>query len=471
MRWMTENPGSCKWASTLRRDDGMALATVVAISMILFLLSSTLVMLATQGQVAASNQAQRTKALAAADAGIDAYVYKLSMGEHPSTLSGSTEESSWTVTVPPQDPGSCIATLTAVGTIPAQGVAPATTRKVVATIRLASFSDYMFLLDKYFNLGSGGLVKGNVRSNDYVNNDGEITGDVYASSYISGSGLFDKSLYPGYKTQSFAVVPYGDLMTMAQADGTYFPDTGAFGSGTSWRHYWGYCVTLSGTGGTVSKVKSIDTGTGAMVIDPTTTRTFTTPADGVLYFDDPVWLSGTYSAKVTVVVGKECTDPGTTRNPYTGGDPGASGMNPSSRTGNQNQANSSVYLWKNLQAQDANNHNEVCGIVTPGDISFTSEYPDSVTPTDLTIQAAMLSSHGSIHADWVDYHVKDHLKIYGTEAMLQQGFIKTTDWWGNTICGFDTRDYWYDPSLDINTPPNFPTLGDGSLFIKSWVEQ
>ena len=466
MHAVTEQPRVRKWVSALRRDDGMALATVVAISMVLFLLASTLVMLATQGQVAASNQAQRTKALAAADAAIDAYVYQASIQTFPGTLSGSTAEAAWTVTAPPRAPGSMITTLTAIGTIPAKAGAPATTRKIIATVRSASFSDYMFLLNEYFNLGPGGLVKGNVRSNDYVNNDGEITGYVYAGGDITGSGTFDKHpLYPNYGTQSFAVVPYGSLMATAVADGTYYPNSGTFGSGLNTRHYLGYCVTLAGTGGTITKVRSIDTGTGAMVVDAY--KTFTIPGNGVLYFDDPVWLSGTYSSKVTVVVGKDVEGPGGGDHSPTGREyPGPSGMNPASSTGSINNANSSVFIWNNLQSQDPSNPDQVCGIVTMGDISFTSEYPNAVTPTNLTIQAAMLSSMGSIHADWTTNKLKNHLKILGAEAALDQGFIKY-----GSYTGFDTRDYWYDPNLDINTPPNFPILGDNKVHVRSWIEQ
>jgi hypothetical protein len=470
MSRVRERTGTGRWLSTVESDDGMALATVVAISMILFLLASTLVMLATQSQVGASGQAQRTKALAAADAGIDAYLYQMKTATPPSTLSGTTAEASWTVTVTGPEPGSSVKTLRSVGTIAAHDIAPAVTKVVVATVRPASFSDYTFLLNDYLNLGSGGLVKGNVYSNDYVNNDGEITGDVWAHSYISGHGIFDKTVNPNSPTISFSVVSYSSLMSIAQADGTYYGDTGAFGSGTSWRHYLGYCVTLNGTGGTISKVKSIDTVTGAMVIDSGTTTNFTIPTDGVLYFDDPVWLGGTYSAKVTVVVGKDVEDPGTDWT-YGRMAPGPSGMNPSSHTGSVNNANSAVYLWKNLQAQDPDDTNQVCGIVTPGDISITSEYPDSVTPTNLTIQAAMLTTKGSIHADWTTGRVKNYLKILGAEAMWEQGFIKTTDYWGNTIMGFDSRDYWYDSNLDVTPPPNFPSLDNGKNKIHSWVEQ
>ena len=115
----------------------------------------------------------------------------------------------------------------------------------------------------------------------------------------------------------------------------------------------------------------------------------------------------------------------------------------------------------------------MCGIVTPGDISFTTEYPDTVTPTNLYIRAALLTTAGSAHADWgyqpgstTNYMLKNYLQLYGAEATWDPSYVKN----GTGTMGFASRDYWYDPNLDVTTPPNFPTLGDGSLKVKSWVE-
>jgi hypothetical protein len=456
-----------RWLSAIRQDEGMALATVVAISAILFLLATTLVMLSTQQQVNGSMQLQRTKALHAADAGIDAYRYELLRDSaFNSVLSSRTADASWTVSAEPPGPGSSVTLLTAVGQVAATNNSPAVTRTVKATVRQRSFSDYMFLMNHYLNLGAGGLVKGNVRSNEYVNNDGEITGYVYAGSYISGSGVFRRlPLHPNYGTQSFAVVDYGRMQSLATGDGTYYPDAGTYGTGASMAHYLGYSVTFSGLGGTIAKVRSVSTTTGVMVADAPVS--FTTPPNGVLYFDDPVWVGGSYGRKVTIAVGKQAEDADT--GTYGRSDAGIS-VNPAPST--TNGANSSVYLWNNLQSANSANPDIVCGIVTRGDISITSELPDPPTPTNLTIQAALLSTAGSIHADWGNRRLKNHLRILGAMAQWDSGFIRTTGTYEGhyDTLGFSTRDYWYDPNLDITTPPNFPPLGSGGLNIKTWVE-
>jgi hypothetical protein len=451
-----------RWLSAVCKDDGMALATVVAISAIMFLLATTLVMLSTQQQIAGSNQLQRTKALHVADAGVNAYLYELSRDKtYQTALASTTADGSWSVTAEPPGSGSAVTRLTAVGTVSAVGNAPGVTRTVKATVRPGSFSDYMFLMNTEFRLGVNGLVKGNVRSNSYVNNDGTITGDVFANTTITGNGVFGGGQTPYYKKQSFAVIDYGLLQSLAMTDGTYYPDSGTFGTGSSKRHYLGYSLNFSGLGGTVAKVQSIDTVTGAMVTDAAVP--FTTPANGVLYFDDPVWVGGTYGAKVTIAVGKDLGDGD--------GDPGPSGMNPASLLGPwPNNTNSSVFIWKNLVSSNPANADIVCGIVTKGDISITSEYPNPPTPTDMTIRAAMLSSMGSIHADFGNNRLKNHLRIIGAEAAWEYSFITRYNYWGTPILGFNTRDYWYDPNLDVTTPPNFPPLGDGKLWVRTWVE-
>lgn len=453
------------WYSLMRQDEGMALATVVAISAIMFMLATTLVMLSTQQQVSGSNQLQRTKALHAADAGVNAYLYELSRDKtYQAVLSSVTADASWTVSAEPPAVGSAVTVLTAVGQVAASNNAPTVTRTVKATVRPGSFSDYMFLLNHHLNLGAGGLIKGNVRSNDYVNNDGEITGFVYASSWIGGSGIFRKyPLHPNYPTQSFAVVDYGLLESLASSDGTYWGDSGTYVSGASTRHYLGYSLTFSGLGGTVAKVRSVDTVTGVMVADAAVP--FTTPPNGVLYFNDSVWVGGNYGRKVTIAVGKDAEDADS-------GTYGRSDVGVSVNAGATNSANSSVYLWKNLQSSNSLNPDIVCGIVTRGDISIASHLPNTVTPSDLTIQAAMLSTAGSIHADWDNRRLKNHLRIVGALAQWDEGYIRTTGWYEGyyDTLGFNTRDYWYDPNLDITTPPNFPPLGDGTLKVKTWVE-
>ena len=461
-----------RWLAEARREDGMALATVMAMSTVLFLLATTLVMLSTQQQVNAVDQVQRTKALHAADAGINAYSYMLSrnpsVAKTQPTTSGVTADASWTVTAVPPGLGSAVTQLTSTGRIAAANGGPAVTRVVKASVNPGSFADYMFLFNTDLVLAVNGLIRGRVWSNGNITNNGEITDYAYASGSIGGSGIFDKTPTPNA----------GNLKSIATSDGTYWGDSGSFTTSPTaaiqnnyTHHYLGYKVTVAGNGGTIQRIQSVSTTSGAIVVDPapSTQTSFTTPPNGVLYFDDPIWLSGTYAAKLTVVCGDDIEDPGTDST-YGRNAPGMSGMNPTSTaTPKPNNVNSSIYLWNNLVSSDPSNADQVCGIVSPGDISLPSEYPTTVMPDNLTIQAAMLSTNGSIHSDFTTGRTHAYLKMLGARAQWDQGGIQLTS--GSTVtAGFVTRDYFYDTNLDITTPPNFPPLGDGTLKVQQWVE-
>lgn len=443
----------------LRQDDGVALGTVMAISAILFLLATTLIMLASQQQVSAGSQVARTKALHAADGGLNAYLYNLSAdytygATHP-TLTGTTADGTWSVTA--TRVGSGPLTLTCVGT------APRGTRTIVANVQAPTFADYTMLFNESINIGAAALIKGNVRSNASISNAGEITGQAIAVGTVSGSGKFDGGRYPNSAQQSFATVNYGALLTTATAAGTYWPDAGTYVvSGSSKAHYLGYDVILSGGGGTVQKVKGYNSTTGTMTLDPTI-QSFTVPACGVLYFDDAIWVHGTYASKVTIVCGKDYEDNSGSQLP---GPTTVSGAwtNPASTVvANQTQlVNSSVFIDDNLQPDDITS-DHVCGIVSQGDISICECANDA--PNNQVVTAALLSTAGAVHADWITNVHKAHFQLNGSIAQWQAGYFISGS---NT--GYLARDYWFDSRLFNNPPPSYPPLGDGRLVVNSWVE-
>jgi hypothetical protein len=474
-----------RWIAAARRDEGMALATVMAISAVLFILATTLVMLATQGQVNASGQLQRTEALQAADAGVSAYCYKLNF--HPgdySALSGSTSDATWTVTAVPPGPGSSVTVVTAIGNVPARNGRPAATRKVVASLRPGGPADYMFLFNSALSVGTGAILHGDVWSNNNIDNNGEITGGAYAVGTIGSSshtGVFDGVVKPNQTPKVFSTVNFPGLAATATADGAYWGDSGTFtttgtpGNNLYTHHYLGYNVVLfprigaTPGGATITRIKSIVPATGVMVLDtstPTSTVSVPVPDDGVLYFDDPIWLSGTYSDKLTIVDGDDFEDPNLSS--------GMSGMNPTSTaTSKPNNVNSSVFLWDDLVSSDPSNPLQVCGVVAVGDISLTTDYPITVTPDNMTLQAAFISSKGAIHSDLnnasgsASNNVK-HASLTLTGAFASFDSVGMVQ--NDRSAGWMARNYSYDNNLNITTPPNFPNFGDGTMHVQSWTE-
>jgi len=433
-------------APALRRDDGMALATVMAMSVILFLLATTLVMVATQQQIMTSAFIARNKALQVADAGVTAYLYQLRYDStyyvaHPTMGPTATTEGSWTVTASRVSNSGPI-TLRSVGEIPSLG----SKRTIVATVKFPSFSDYLAVMNKSYALSSGFKVIGKVYSNGDVTNDGEITGHVYSKGHVSGSGTFDA----GYTEQ--CIKPTIDftavsadmalLKAAAQNTRTYFPASNGLG----------YRVILSGNGGTYQTVTAVNGTTGNLTLSGTATS-FTIPApplDGVLFFDDEVWIDGTYARPVTVVSSSNQVDSsngglgGSTSSPYT---------------------NSAFFIVGKLMPSDTNS-TAVCGLVAPGDTSVpiwynTIQNSYRSAGTELDIYAAMISQKGTLH---VDDNGRSIAKLYvrGSRAGQQAGNFSGLPAGGLV--------FEYDFRFDQQSPPLFPVIRDGSMTVDSWIE-
>jgi len=437
-----------------RSDDGMALATVMVMSVILFMLATTLVMLATQQQITTSKFIARNKTLQVADAGITAYLYQLRYDStyyiaHPTMGPVATTEGSWTVTAS-RASDSAPVMLRSVGEIPSLG----SRQTIAASARFPSFSDYMIVMNVSYGLSSGFKVMGKVYSNGNVTNDGEITGHVYAKGSVRGSGQFDA----GFTEQCVKpTIDYSGisadmslLKAAAQNSGTYFHSSTGLG----------YRVTLNGNGGTYQIVTSVNSTTGSLTLSGTPIP-FTIPApplDGVLFFDDDygdgsrarVWIDGTYSRPVTVVSSSSQVDDSN------------SGLGGS--TGGTN-ANSAFFIVGRLMPSDTNS-TAVCGLVAQGDTSIPIWY-DTVQAlyknagTELDIWAAMISQKGTLHVD-ANSHSIAKLYVRGSRTALQAG-----NFTGLPANGLV---FEYDYRFNQQPPPLFPIIRDGSMTVDSWIE-
>jgi hypothetical protein len=435
-------------SASLRRDDGMALATVVAISAILFLLATTLIMLVTQQQITTSHVVARNKALQVADAGITAYLYQLRYNstydqQHPTMGPVATTEGSWTVTASRETSGGVV-TLRSVGQIPGLG----SERRILAKAKFPSFSDYMIVMNDSYAIDSPFKIKGKVYSNGPVRNDGEITGHVYSKAGITGGGIFGdgKTAYCSQPTINFSGInaDLNVLSASATYTGTNFPASGTGGLG--------YRVILNGAGGTYQKVTAVNSSTGALTLTGSAIA-FTIPAppmSGVLFFKDRVWIDGTYSVPVTVVSNATQRDTsnsgiGGSATPYDG---------------------SAFYIVGNLKPTNVDNNAIVCGLVAPGDISIpiwydsmTNNYGGSTSP-QLNIWAAMISQTGTLHCDNDGTGKIRDLYVCGARTAVKAG----------NFSGVTKSTMEYDFRLQEQSPPLFPVIRDGSMTVDSWVE-
>jgi hypothetical protein len=413
-------------------DSGIALATVAAISAILFLLASTLLMLAVQQQVSDSHYVGRTKALNAADAGLTDYLFNMNRdpnypATHTSVGPVATSDGSWSV-VATSAAGSGASTwvIRATGTIPSM----AATRTIVANVMADSFAAYAFLIRGDDTFGSTALVTGRVRSNGNIINNGTITGRVLAHGTVTGSGTFQSGYQAG--APEFPWANISSQLTsdaaLANADGCYYPPLGT--------GYLGYRVVLNGNGGTVQKVTAVNSTTGALTLDSGYSSTFTSHGNQVVYFDDKLWIQGTYSAPMTICSGDTYIQSGssTSKTPVDG---------------------SSIFITGNLTAVNNTDPNHILGLLTAGDTSLTCWYTGF--PSSMTLEAATVSG-GSFHGDDPGT-IKTLFTLNGSITSSTQVSMSNA---------FSNRVYNWDGRLLANPPPNYPKTG--FLSVSSWIE-
>lgn len=416
------DPRLARLREALASDSGIALTTVMVISAVLFLLLTALLTLVSAQLSGTELQAANTKATHMADAGLNAYLYELRRNPTFYTTSptlGPTtlDDGEWTVVATPPTTPSGPLLLTATGTIPQASV----TKRIVAEVRFPTYADYMFLSDADLNIGADAVITGRIRSNGNIANAGRVTGRATAAGTVStsGSGAFEDGYDAHQAAVDFSQVTV-DMQVMrqtAEGSGTYYASSG--GSG--------FKVVISGNRLQISRV------TGGLSSGNLTTQVIglvTIPSSGVVYFNEDVWVSGTYSTKLTIASSRD------------------------------------IYVDGDLAPTDINS-TDTCGLVAQRNIVVPSWYPN--LPTNMTLTAAMLAQTGSIYGDYHNGVTKNKITITGSMAYSDYGYFALYS--GNTVvAGFKARSYNYDPRLEIEPPPSYPRLRDGSLRVSTWLE-
>lgn len=408
----------------VRDEAGMALGTVMTVSAILFMLLTALLMLSNHVTASTQHQMAVSKATHMADAGLNAYLYELRRNPtyyltNPTLGPTTLEDGTWTATVEALGgPGAPIK-ITSVGGVPSLGA----TRTVVAEVRFPTYADYVFLADDLVRIGKEATIDGQVRSNGDIENAGHITGKATAAGTVKLTDANAK-IDGGYLSNQ-PEINFGELSAdttamqkAAQAAGTYF--------NASTGH--GFLCEFAGSMVNISEVTAINSKTGKLTTVLITSMPI--PAEGLLYFQQPVWVKGTYSCQVTVC--------------------------------------SADTLWipDNLVPADPKS-DQVLGLVAKNDILVPTWY--DAMPENMKITAAMLSEKGSIKADMQANQTKTSLTILGALAYMDFGGFATTS--GSTVTsGFQTRIYDYDERLQVVPPPMYPIVRDGSLKVATWFE-
>ncbi len=450
-----------KWQAGTVDDAGVALASVAVISSVLFMLATMLLGLVAYREMQSSHYVQRSKAMQLADAGTNEYLYQLSQDynfykTHPSLPKTTMDEGTWETSASINASGQL--EIVSVGTLK-NGFK----RTLRSTVRFPSFADFVLLVNTTQGVASGATIYGKMHCNGNLSNSGVITGLATATGNCTW-GTSASTNYPGGYKNNQKEVKFSDVLadisamkTEATNAGTYYPASGALG----------YRVTLNGAQATIQKITAINTikprtaaeyaahpftpypdpALGAFTLSPV--GTVNIPGDKPLYFDDDVWVSGTYTCSVTIVSGKD------------------------------------IYPYDDLLLGEEDT-NYTCGLVAASDTQYP--YWSDMMPQDHTVQAAILAQSGT--------QVPQAAPL-STWGSLQQWYWNTSTTpakWSlksltaakkNSVTfkgavgysqasglssGFNYRNFYYDPRLTNNPPPMYPRDKNAAIQIDTWYE-
>ena len=306
-------------------------------------------------------------------------------------------------------------------------------------------------------------------TNDDVWYKSTISGAVHANGGIRMDGVSDSSMTSAKETYvcqtyhgcnnvtkpgvwgtgvnsalwQFQVAPvdYGALTSgllsmksAADAAGTYFGPSGGYGYHlifNSNNTYSLYRVTAK-----TSAISSYaqDTGWQSLSHDisrQTLLSTSAVPANGILYFEDTLWVKGEIRTRVTVAAGRFPDTPST---------------------------NADIILNGNITYGGVRDGSRILGAVAQGNVLI----PYSAAPNIFQLEGAFVAQHGRFGRRYYSSgssNIRSSITRYG---MIASNLVPVTAWLsGNTVVsGYQTGSAAYDPTLYYGPPPFFPTSGE-----------
>jgi Tfp pilus assembly protein PilX len=324
-------------------------------------------------------------------------------------------------------------------------------RVVEAVVRQSTIADFQRIVDGNVSWGSGAFTYGKLYANGNISHDGTAYGSIYATGSLSGSVSFqsgaagyDGSGSTGYPnlfgagsglTNAIAfnsfLTSFSDISSAASgAGGIALSPTSVVAGGVTYTttaksSYWltfNANATVSVKGCTGSSIETSNPSSSCSTI---TGSPYALPSNGAIYSTVNVIVEGTVDGQVTVASDDEILIGNTLL--YDGD--GGSFATPS--------------YGVNVLGLEAKND-----VVVP-----------SWAPTDVNWRAAVLSQAGT----W-----RGAGSTSNHNTMNHRGSSATAD--GGSFSGmFDTRNYYYDASLEYLPPPWFPTL-DPNYSISSFRE-
>lgn len=383
---------------------------------------------------------------------------------------------SYSLDITPPQSGSTLVTITSTGTVVGSN-AEATLRVELAK---PSFAKYAFVANDEMRFGEGTEVFGPIHSNDGIRFDGvahnlissaresyddpDHTGPLewavhthvapvdpnYPTSLPDRFDVFEAGRQVGAPAVDFAglTADLAALKVLAQtSDGRYFGSSGSAGYHVVLEtddQFTLYRVTaLQSPPSSCTNVLGDDDWGTWSIRRQSRVGTYNFPANGVLFLEDHVWVSGQINtARLTIAAARFPDSPSTRRNIIITND----------------------VRYTNYDGQD------VLSLIAQKNINI-GMYSD----TSLHIDAALVAQNGRVGRHYYrppsgsnsgcsPYHVRDAIELYGMIGTnVRYGFAYTDG------TGYDERAITYDANLLYGPPPSFPLTAD-QYEILTWQE-
>jgi hypothetical protein len=377
-----------------------------------------------------------------------------------------TKIGQFSLDITPPPVGSTIVTITSNGSV----LADATVKKVIRVrMGIASFAKYAWVLNDFVYFGTAAEVFGPVQSNALIHFDG-IAHNLVASALVTSTdpdtgstewGVFTLNTpadpqpptplpsHPsvflagrsiGVPAVNFAGISadIANIRSSSIAAGYYAPSSTVFG----------YSLVFATTSYTVYKVTALtpppngcsgsQTGWGTWSVQTTSSifASGTIPANGLMFFEDNLWVSGRVNgARVTVAAGRFPDNIATRAN----------------ITVNNN------LLYTNLDGTDT------IALIAQNNINV-----GLVSANNLTVDAALVAQNGRIGRYSYNGCGSNASRAQFTTLGMMASNVRSGFAYSGSD-GYQARTYIYDANLLYGPPPSFPLTTDQYSLI-SWDE-
>jgi hypothetical protein len=435
-----------------RDDQGSAMITVILMGAVLTALVASLMASTLAAATRSGQGVTEASAMAAAEAGVDNYISKLTedhtyYNDYVHAAEATRQDSSgkigragqawigaatWTypngrdtwvalgngyeydLQIAPPTAGSQLVKIVSMGR---RTGTTTNTRTIEVLVRAASIADFQMISNADVSYGSTATTRGKLYAGidssgakHNINHDGTAYGNLYAEGSVTGSVTYKNNAKSYNASTIRSVIPTAinfntftsslvDLKTAAQSAGGIYLDDSS-------KDAWKLTFNSAGTVTVASCTKTNGSDLGATAPTCTTSSTQTVPAVGAIYANQSIVVSGAVKGQVTVA------------------------------------SNDDVIIADNISYVTAGV--DVLGLIAKNEM-IVAQY----VPFNLAWSAATIAQNGQ----WRSYGTSTN---HGT--MTFTGSTATDE--GGYMSMFATRNYIYDSNLLYLQPPYFPLILD-----------